>query len=298
MPKIDVFCYTYNHSQFVIAALNSIKSQSGVEIGNFLIIDDASSDSTKVLIDNWIIENREWLNKNSGEFEFRFREKDENQGQSKTLKEGLQTSTSEYFAILEGDDVWINDRHLYGLLRELESSHYFSMAFSGWYSMTPTNEFVGVRTSEDATKLSDQIWDFKRLLDFNAPGTLSACLYRGSSLRTALHKILRHEEIADLGVNLIMCQYGPLLFSKQVSLNYRHVTNSAWRKISTSDQQNIFVQRLINYASSMPEQEARYILDFARDYTKNHGYMAKVRYVLRNPRLIRSILRRKLAIGK
>ena len=298
MPNIDVFCYTYNQSEFVVAALNSIKSQSGIEIGSFLIIDDASSDSTRELIENWIIENQEWLNLNSRTVEFRFRGENGNQGQSKTLKEGLQTSNSEYFAILEGDDVWFDEKHLNGLVGELESATYFSMAFSGWISLTPTNELAGYRSAEDATYFNHRIWDFKRLLDFNAPGTLSACVYRGSSLRLALEKILRHDEIADFGVNLIMCQYGPMIFSKQVSLNYRYVKNSAWRKISSNNQQKHFVRCLVDYASSMPLHEERFILEFAQNYQKKHSFLAKLNYLIRNPRLFASVLRKKLAHGK
>ncbi len=55
-PLVSIMALCYNHSKFVVQALDSIKNQTYKNIELF-IIDDNSSDNSVIIIDNWIKEN-------------------------------------------------------------------------------------------------------------------------------------------------------------------------------------------------------------------------------------------------
>ncbi len=55
-PLVSVICITRNHERFCIESLDSVLNQTYKNI-EWIILDAASTDSTVVLIDNWLVEN-------------------------------------------------------------------------------------------------------------------------------------------------------------------------------------------------------------------------------------------------
>ena len=105
-PKVSVMLITYNHERYVRQALDSILMQKRdfeIEIN---VIDDASTDRTQDIV-------REYEKNNPGLINCYFNPV--NAGhiatQLNTIR-GFQTLRGEYFALLEGDDYWTDDKKL------------------------------------------------------------------------------------------------------------------------------------------------------------------------------------------
>jgi len=96
MPLISAVMPSYNHAAYIGEAIASVLSQSVRDI-ELIIIDDASTDGSDRIIDDW-------------------RRKDEritavihqvNQGIARTINEGCRIAQGKYIAFIASDDVWI-----------------------------------------------------------------------------------------------------------------------------------------------------------------------------------------------
>ncbi|MCE5298673.1 MAG: glycosyltransferase [Methanoregulaceae archaeon] len=99
MPLISALMPSYNHAAYIGEAIASVLSQSVRDI-ELIIIDDASTDGSARIIDDW-------------------RRKDEritvvihqvNQGIARTINEGCRIAKGKYIAFIASDDVWIPDK--------------------------------------------------------------------------------------------------------------------------------------------------------------------------------------------
>ncbi len=101
-PLVSIITPTYNHERFIGKCIESVLSQT-YSNWEMIIIDDCSQDKTKEIIDHYAIKDKriKFLshNKNYGV-----------DGLSETYNEALKISEGELIAILEGDDVWPEDK--------------------------------------------------------------------------------------------------------------------------------------------------------------------------------------------
>lgn len=99
-PLISIIMASYNYSQFIEKAIESILNQT-YKNWELLIIDDGSTDNSIGLIkkysDNY---------KNISLYQHKNRQ---NKGLSKTIQLGLKKSKGNYIAFLESDDFWANE---------------------------------------------------------------------------------------------------------------------------------------------------------------------------------------------
>ncbi len=93
--QISVITITYNRSQYLKEAIESVLEQSFRDF-ELLIIDDASTDNTAELV-------KEYLNRDSRVKYFR---NERNLGIGKSRNIGLQKAAGKYIAVLDSDDVW------------------------------------------------------------------------------------------------------------------------------------------------------------------------------------------------
>src|SRR5262245_46675785 len=94
-PEIFVVVPSYNHAPFVEMCLRSIFSQT-VRPGKLLVIDDGSSDDSPKFIATVLKDcpfDAELIAR-------------ENRGLCRTLNEGLEASSGDYFAYIGSDDLW------------------------------------------------------------------------------------------------------------------------------------------------------------------------------------------------
>lgn len=248
MKSIDVLFYAHNQAQFVLKGLSSIANQKFRDqfYLRLLCIDDGSLDGTRELMRDWVADHARELDSNWS-IEFRDRGSEPPRGQSATYKEGLSWTNADFFAVLEGDDYWIRNDHICTLVGDLESHPFASASFSSWISLDPESRLTGSRIMPASANLENRIVDSRSLLENNPPGTLSACVYRGSHLKAVTPGLMTLSNVADWGTNLLISQFGPLIWNSNVSLLYMDVKTSLWRRETPVAQRRKMVELLDSY---------------------------------------------------
>lgn len=105
MKKVSVIIPTYNHSRYVLDAINSVKTSEGVEV-EIIVVNDGSPDDTHHLLKD-LPGIRYFLTENRGAYA--------------ALNFGIEKSSHEIIAILNDDDLF-NPEHLLGSILELDAT--------------------------------------------------------------------------------------------------------------------------------------------------------------------------------
>ena len=93
-PVVTVICLAYNHEKFVIETLNSVMQQNYQPI-ELIIVDDCSSDTTKMTIEKWLLDHSE----------IQFIANTANIGNTKSFNNALKLAKGEYVIDLAADDL-------------------------------------------------------------------------------------------------------------------------------------------------------------------------------------------------
>ncbi len=93
-PLVTVICLCYNHSAFIVEALESILNQSHPNV-ELIIADDFSTDNSVEVIENWLVKHPE----------ISFFANKVNLGNTKTFNQCLKISKGAYIIDLAADDV-------------------------------------------------------------------------------------------------------------------------------------------------------------------------------------------------
>lgn len=91
---VSVICLCFNHSQFVLESLNSVKNQTHPNI-QLIVIDDCSEDNSVAVIENWLLNDPEIL----------FIKNKTNLGNIKSFNTALQLAKGDFIMDLAADDV-------------------------------------------------------------------------------------------------------------------------------------------------------------------------------------------------
>lgn len=93
-PLVTIICLSYNHEKFVIESLNSVINQNYAPI-ELLIVDDFSTDNSKAVIENWLVQQPQVL----------FIANTNNLGNTKSFNNALKLAKGDYIIDLAADDV-------------------------------------------------------------------------------------------------------------------------------------------------------------------------------------------------
>lgn len=93
-PLVSVICLCYNQYRFIEAALDSVVNQSYPNL-EIIIVDDASTDNSQLVIDEWIGRHQDVV----------FIKNEQNMGSTTSFNKGLSLSNGEFVIDLSGDDV-------------------------------------------------------------------------------------------------------------------------------------------------------------------------------------------------
>lgn len=94
-PKVTIVSSCYNHSRYIIEHLESVRNQDYPNIEH-IIIDDASTDDSPMLIERWIADTGH---------ECTFIRHKENKGICASLNESIRLSTGEFWGHVGTDDI-------------------------------------------------------------------------------------------------------------------------------------------------------------------------------------------------
>ncbi len=96
-PKVTVIITTYNHERFITEAVESVLAQKTKFRYHLVIIDDCSTDRTRDIVSAF---------QNAYPQEIRLVLSRTNKGNNADFMKAIQTSSSPYIAMLDGDDYW------------------------------------------------------------------------------------------------------------------------------------------------------------------------------------------------
>jgi glycosyltransferase involved in cell wall biosynthesis len=283
---VDIFFYAYNQRDFVRHGIESILAQQfpvGTSV-RLLCIDDGSSDGTHDEMVETLTKAQQNSDRDLSQWsiEVRNRPKGGNLGQTRTYQEGLRWTSADFFTVLEGDDYWCDSRHVQNLIDQLVRYPYTTAAFSSWISLTEHGQIMEVRRPH-FPGLAARLIDTSSLLANNPPGTLSACVYRGSVLARIVPSLLSLDNLADWGTNLIASQFGPMIWSRKVSLVYTHVAQSLWRQQNRRTQVAQMAELLDDYSTFVPEKLQQLFVAERQRLSEEYSSRTRIRRAIRHP---------------
>jgi alpha-1,3-rhamnosyltransferase len=209
--SVSVVVPSFNHAQFVGAALRSIMQQT-LWPAHLLVIDDGSSDESPAIIERM-------LNECPFPCEFVARN---NRGLCATLNEGLERARGDYFAYLGSDDLWLPD-FLRARVTVLESRAAAVLAYGHAYLIDEQNAIVDC-TAEWADYADGDARNM--LLKTTAPMSPTV-LYRRQALE--YERWNEHSQLEDYDLYLRLSEAGEFAFDARVlSAWRRHDSNVSW----------------------------------------------------------------------
>ncbi len=93
-PFVTIICSCFNHQDFVVKTLNSVKEQIYQNI-ELIVVDDGSKDNSVSVIKDWLLENPT----------VRLIENKENLGLTKSFNNAMTFATGAYYMDLAADDI-------------------------------------------------------------------------------------------------------------------------------------------------------------------------------------------------
>ena len=214
--KINVVVTTYNHEKYLAQCLESILSQKGDFQMEVIIGDDASTDNTRQIAEQYQAQY-------PGTVFLLPPEK--NLGITKNLKRCLDACTGEYIAICEGDDYWTDVYKLQKQKDFLDEHADYSMCFCAFVILF---EETGVlELHPDPLYLKQDFLTTEDLIERNSIGNFSCCMYR----RQAVARIPRQMYelfFADWLFNMACGQFGRIGFIRDWMSVYRKHAHGAW----------------------------------------------------------------------
>ncbi len=212
--KVTVLLPTYNSSNYIIETLTSICSQDEKEI-ELIVIDDASTDNTLELVDNYLI---------NSQLSYKVIRKPYQKGVCDSLTIASKLAKGEYLAQIGHDDVWLSS-HLSSLVELLEKNNKAVAAFSEVEYINENSKVIdgSVFRHIDAVGLESERL-FSELLKGNflcAPSSL----IRKSKFNVDYWGY-RNERLQDYLVWLFLSLKGEFVFSSDKTTKYRLHSNN------------------------------------------------------------------------
>ncbi|MDD5929202.1 MAG: ATP-grasp fold amidoligase family protein [Spirochaetales bacterium] len=229
MYKLIVVILTYNLEKYIREAINSVLNQKTSYQYKILIGDDCSSDGTQEIL-------KEYAEKYPGKIEIRISDKNLGcLGNSNRLFDGLQC---EYFSLLDGDDVWLDENHLQKQIDFLESHKEYSMCAANTQYLKDNKpaEFLIDKELLDKTYTFDDL--IKNQIPYFHPSTT---MFRNTIFINGLPECYKNavdtfENCALRGDDFRRIQHletGPVYIMSDLLSYYRIHENGIWQ--GTSD---------------------------------------------------------------
>jgi glycosyltransferase involved in cell wall biosynthesis/ubiquinone/menaquinone biosynthesis C-methylase UbiE len=217
--EVDVLLITYNHQEYISQAIESILMQQCSFNVNIIVSDDGSRDETLNIILRY---KKKYPNK------ITILDHRDNVGITKNYQRAFSASTSNYVAVLEGDDYWTSPYKLERQVIFLNEHRECSLCFHRLtiYDMTKMSfSLHQLGLSVDKPQLlnvTDLVWD-------NFIGNFSCCMYRRSVLNM-LDEAIYTLKAYDWMLNMSIAQFGMIGFLPEVMSVYRLHNKGTWTK--------------------------------------------------------------------
>ncbi|MBU3112294.1 class I SAM-dependent methyltransferase [Clostridium lacusfryxellense] len=202
--SINVGLLAYNNEKYIVECLNSIVRQKGEFYLNIIICEDKSTDETSNIIEAYIKASS--IGKS---ITFEYLKSEENLGRVKNLKRLLKAcSGSEYTALIDGNDYWIDEGKLQMHVELMKSNPECSFSFD---QNQEKYEFFDLQH-----KLNSGIYSATDIIDINNYLTysISSCFYYTQYL-DQISKDFFEMFGREWMLNIICSQFGDIGYIKR-----------------------------------------------------------------------------------
>lgn len=234
--KLGVLLITYNHEKYIAQAIDSILMQKVDFSYEIVVADDASTDKTRAIIQNY-------SDKNPGKFKILPIGK--NLGITKNYQRAFAACEGKYIAVLEGDDVWTSVHKLQKQVDFLDDHTDCSFCFnkliikeenSGIFKNQPSADFIDNKKILFASDLAR----------VNFIGNFSACMYR-KSIINSIDNSLYDLKVYDWMVNIVCAQSGPIGYLNEPMSVYRLHDGGSWSTKKDEEKENELMSLIDEY---------------------------------------------------
>jgi glycosyltransferase involved in cell wall biosynthesis len=232
--KINVIVTTYNHEKYIAQCLESILEQKGDFQIEIIVGDDASTDNTRKIAEEFQERNPEVI----------VLPLVENLGVTKNLKRCLDACSGHYIAICEGDDYWTDEYKLQKQITFMEEHQDFSMCFS---ALMIYHQDLGIfEPFQDQLQLTKNVLSTEDLILMNSIGNFSCCMYRAKAVRQFPDDLFDLFAV-DWMFNMVCGQFGKIGFIRDWMSVYRKHAHGVWAGRSNLERTTRLLQLVDDY---------------------------------------------------
>ncbi len=235
-PDVSVLVVTHNQARYVQTALDSISAQSTAYSVEVVVADDASSDGTREIVEEWA---------RGVEFSVNVLPPEERLGITRNYRRGFAACRGRYIAVLEGDDWWLWPDRIQRMAAALEADASLSMVANrslfyddetGSAHTIPSIGFESFITRVSAAEMARNSW-------FT---TFSACMYRAGVVHALPGEVFQ-ETAYDWLINMLVTESGDAGLLPQVMTLYRVHRGGQWSQKSRFEQDTVLRDLLPRY---------------------------------------------------
>ncbi len=222
---VSVLVITYNHEDYLARALDSILMQKTDFDFDIIVGEDASSDSTRGILQDY-----------AGRYPSKIRPifNECNRGMMGNLRQVIEESSARYLALLEGDDYWIDDLKLqkqYDLMNAHPEIRLCGHRTRHYREDDDTEQECNLPLSDDEVT----IFGIERLFSENLFLHTSSYFFRGHDT-SRLAEYLGDFEIGDIPLLLFFAQQGPIALLGDCMSVYRVTGRGVWSGVGDTTQ--------------------------------------------------------------
>lgn len=217
-PTVSTVIVSYNHSQFIVEAIESAIEQRGEFNHEILISDDGSTDGTARIISRYVKKYPHLVRDISRIGNF---------GVSDNYRHCFSEAEGHYIAVLEGDDYWTDPEKNFKQADFLDQNKNASMVFSRFerFDMRNNTETILERQMGLPDLLTAA--DFAKDENLNLIVNLSCCMFR-SDIMKRLPAMLYDPRLSEIALAFYLDRFGTIGFIPQVMSRYRIHDRGVW----------------------------------------------------------------------
>jgi glycosyltransferase involved in cell wall biosynthesis len=212
--RVTVLLLTYNHRDFIAQSIESVLKQRTGFSWELTIFDDCSTDGTREIVQHYAAENPDRVTAVLAEA---------NGQSSAAWLSAFASTSSQYVAILEGDDYWTSAEKLQKQVDFLDAHPACSMAF---HNVRVIHEGTRIEPYEFNPAHQKRMTGVEDLLDANYIATCSA-MYRAGVVREFPDQLM-NLVASDWAFHLLHAEHGVIGYLPDTLGAYRVREAGSW----------------------------------------------------------------------
>lgn len=233
--RLAVLLITYNHEAFVAQALESVLMQKTDAPFDIVVADDCSTDDTLQVVRR--------VAQDNPNVRFVYLESEGNLGITRNYQRAFAAVRSEYVAVIEGDDYWVDTHKLQSQMDFLDRHREFGLCSVNYYVF-----------EEDACRFTPRVpageghlaIGARELIADNLVGNFSTCMYRTQVLRALPEEIFQIRSY-DWAINICIAKLCQIGFIRTPMSVYRIHRGGSWSLLSHPEKVRAQLQLIPEY---------------------------------------------------